>query len=124
MRNGRACANQRGDRALDALMVRLRRGLPNQLKTLATTVLTALSIAATVPVCAREVQSGYWKIYDSKGGGDNPPLCGMQTSYSDVNASIHLDQGHTRQRQADGPYFHGGMAFPRAAGAAAGDAGI
>ena len=60
-----------------------------KLKTLATTALTALSIA-TVPVSASQVRSGYWTIFDTKGDGDNAPLCGMKTDYSNANASIMI----------------------------------
>ena len=44
--------------------------------------------ALASPAPAREVRSGYWTVFDTKGGGENKPLCGMKTSYADVGASI------------------------------------
>jgi hypothetical protein len=51
----------------------------------------ALALAAAIqPAAATEVQSGYWKVFDTPGDADNKPLCGMSTSYADVNASIMI----------------------------------
>jgi hypothetical protein len=47
---------------------------------------TLLLTAATAQ--AGEVRSGYWTVFDTKGGGKLKPLCGMKTVYADVNASI------------------------------------
>jgi hypothetical protein len=51
------------------------------------TIAAAALLSAITTAHPREVRSGYWSVYD-RIGDKQTPLCGMQTVYADVKASI------------------------------------